>query len=582
MFVIFSIYTHMNIKKNITLSIVILVSFFAKGQEKAGIIQSADADILLKLMKEEMNREMAVLKTRDIPAYYIDYRINAVKSAVVQASFGSMVAVNNNNVRVFSANVKVGSYELDNTHHESGMELEEGPKFSGINVIPLDDDPLVIKKEMWQSTQQAYRVAMASYKTVRTALASKPKKEKLPDFTREKPSVFYEAPVLDMNQIWSKTDWENKVKKYSKLFSPAADFISAEATFRIESERKYFVSTEGSEVVQNQTYCYLFVSASVRAEDGDILPLTKSYYATTPAALPSDDVVARDISEMIQKLRLLKKAPLAEPYSGPAILYAQSAGVFFHEIFGHRVEGHRLRSETDGQTFKEKINEQVLPKTLDVIFDPTISKYEGKQLNGFYRYDDEGIKGQRVKAVEKGILKSFLMSRAPLDNFATSNGHGRASLGMDAVSRQSNLIVENSKPLKMDDLRKMLIKECVKQNKKYGYFFKDVIGGFTTTDRYNPNAFNIFPTEVYRVYVDGRADELVRGVDLIGTPLSMFAEITAAGDTKDVFIGFCGAESGSVPVSAVAPSLFVRRIETQKKPKANQEPTLLPSPVGKN
>ncbi len=542
----------------------------------------AVGDYLLTLMKEEMNREMSVLKTKDIPAYYMDYRVNSVMSSVLQASFGSIVADNDNRVRVFSANVKVGSYELDNTHRESGMEVQEAPRFASINVIPVDDDPIVIKKEMWLSTQRAYRTAMESYKAIRTALSSKPKKEKLPDFTNERPSVHYEEKNTDITNLWNKTDWESKVKKYSRLFSPASDFISAEATFRMETERKYFISTEGSEVVQNLVYCYLFISGSIRADDGDILPLTKSYYATSPSNLPSDETIEQDVNELMRKLRLLKKAPLAEPYSGPAILYAQSAGVFFHEIFGHRVEGHRLRSEFDGQTFKEKINEQVLPKSLDVIFDPTISKYEGKPLNGYYLYDDEGIKGQRVKAVEKGILKNFLMSRAPLENFSTSNGHGRSSMGMNAVSRQSNLIVENSKPLRMEDLRKMLIKECIKQNKKYGYFFKDVMGGFTTTDRYNPNAFNIFPTEVYRVYVDGRADELVRGVDLIGTPLSMFAEITAAGDTKDVFIGFCGAESGSVPVSAVAPSLFVRRIETQKKPKANQEPTLLPSPDRKN
>ena len=558
----------------------IITSFFIFISLVAAVASQAQAnrDFLLDLMREEMNREMAVLKTRDISAYYIDYRTTWVKSGSVQASFGSIVSSNQNNVRVFSANVKVGNYELDNTHHESGMDVREGNPYSGINVIPVDDDALVIKKEMWQSTQQAYRGAMESYKAIRTALSSKPKKVKLPDFTKEKPSIFYEEKPVDLAGQWNKADWEAKVKKYSKLFSPAADFISAEASFRIETERKYFVSTEGSEVVQNQTYCYLFVSGSVRADDGDILPLTKSYYATSPLALPSDEVIAQDVSELMRKLRLLKKAPLAEPYSGPAILHSQSAGVFFHEIFGHRVEGHRLRSETDGQTFKEKINEQVLPKSLDVIFDPTLAKYEGKQLNGFYQYDDEGVKGQRVKAVEKGILKNFLMSRSPLENFATSNGHGRGSIGMDPVSRQSNLIVENSKPVKMDDLRKMLIKECIKQDKKYGYFFREVIGGFTTTDRYNPNAFNIFPTEVYRVYVDGRPDELVRGVDLIGTPLSMFAEITAAGDTKDVFIGFCGAESGSVPVSAIAPSLFVRRIETQKKPKENQEPTLLKSP----
>ena len=559
----------------------ILSVLFALTLFTTSLFGQANKDFLLKLMQQELNREMLVLKNKDIPAYYIDYRINHVRSASVQASFGSTVSTNDNTVRLLSANVKVGSYDLDNTHHESGMENKAMFRgFGGINLIPVDDDASVINQAMWLSTQQEYKAAMESFKSIRTALSSKPKKDKLPDFTNEKASVYYEPASSTFSSGWDQKYWESKVKKYSKLFSPTSDFISAEATVRIEAERKYFASTEGSEIVQNATYCYLFISGSVRADDGDILPLSKSYYAATPSAMPSDEVIEKDIMELMRKLQLLKKAPLAEPYSGPAILYSQSAGVFFHEIFGHRVEGHRLRNEDDGQTFKEKINEQVLPKSLDVIFDPTISKYDGKLLNGFYMYDDEGVKSQRVRAVEKGILKNFLMSRTPLENFATSNGHGRGAVGMDAVSRQSNLIVENSKPLTMNELRKMLIKECLKQGKKYGYFFKDVMGGFTTTDRYNPNAFNIFPTEVYRVYTDGRADELVRGVDLIGTPLSMFAEITAAGDTKDVFIGFCGAESGSVPVSAVAPSLFVRRIETQKKPKTEQDPTLLPSPGG--
>ena len=130
----------------------------------------------------------------------------------------------------------------------------------------------------------------------------------------------------------------------------------------------------------------------------------------------------------------------------------------------------------------------------------------------------------------------------------------------------------------MSDLRKMLINECKRDKKPYGYLFMDVIGGFTTTDRFMPNAFNIFPTEVYRVYVDGRPDELVRGVDLIGTPLAMFAGITAADDRSEIFTGFCGAESGSVPVTAISPSLFVKRIETQRKAAMKSETTLLPRP----
>nr|WP_236676097.1 metallopeptidase TldD-related protein [Chryseolinea lacunae] len=281
---------------------------------------------------------------------------------------------------------------------------------------------------------------------------------------------------------------------------------------------------------------------------------------------------------MIATLEKLKTAPLAEPYSGPAILLAPAAGVFFHEIFGHRVEGHRMKKEYDGHTFKAKINEYVLPKTLQVYFDPTLSEIDGKPLNGGFKYDDEGIKSQRVTVVDKGMLKTFLMSRTPLENLSHSNGHGRASLGMEPVSRQSNLIVETTKGVSMDELRKMLVKECKRQGKPYGYLFRDVVGGFTITDRYNPNAFNIFPTVVYRIYADGRADELVRGVDLIGTPLAMFAEIQATGNDRDTFIGFCGAESGYVPVSAASPSLFVRRIETQKKPKQHQEATLLARP----
>jgi TldD protein len=213
-----------------------------------------------------------------------------------------------------------------------------------------------------------------------------------------------------------------------------------------------------------------------------------------------------------------------------------------------------------------------------VIFDPTLEKFNNQFLNGAYKFDDEGIKSRKVVAVHNGILQSFLMSRTPLEKFPTSNGHGRASAGAEVVSRQSNLLVETTKAVPMDDLRKMLIRECKRQGKPYGYYFRDVVGGFTNTERFSPNAFNIFPTEVYRIYADGRPDEIVRGVDLIGTPLSMFAEITATGNEYGVFHGFCGAESGSVPVSAVSPALFVKRIETQKKPKSQHDTTLLSRP----
>jgi predicted Zn-dependent protease len=220
----------------------------------------------------------------------------------------------------------------------------------------------------------------------------------------------------------------------------------------------------------------------------------------------------------------------------------------------------------------------VLPDFLSVVFDPTRRKLNNIDLNGWYDYDDEGVKARPVMAVDKGVLKTFLMSRSPIKGFATSNGHGRRQPGNEIVSRQSNLIVESSKSVPDAKLRQMLIDEIKRQNKPYGLFFRDITGGFTTTSRAGLQAFKVIPVVVYRVYADGRPDELVRGADIVGTPLSSFSKILATSDKLEVFNGYCGAESGSVPVSAVAPAILVSEIEIEKKAKSQDRPPLLPSP----
>jgi predicted Zn-dependent protease len=267
-----------------------------------------------------------------------------------------------------------------------------------------------------------------------------------------------------------------------------------------------------------------------------------------------------------------------EPFTGPAILSGQAAGVFFHEIFGHRIEGHRQKDERDGQTFAKMINQKILPEFMSVYDDPTLKKYGDTDLNGHYLYDDQGVKAQRVGVVQKGVLKKFLMCRSPIKGFSVSNGHGRAQAGRRPVSRQGNLIIESSKTVPYETLRKMLLDECKKQGKTYGLLFDNISGGFTFTGRRLPQSFNVTPITVYRVYVDGRPDELVRGVDLIGTPLTSFSKVFAAGDKHDVFNGMCGAESGRVPVSAVCPPLLTAQIEVQKKYKASDKPPVLPPP----
>ena len=181
--------------------------------------------------------------------------------------------------------------------------------------------------------------------------------------------------------------------------------------------------------------------------------------------------------------------------------------------------------------------------------------------------------------VDQGVLRNFEMSRSPLVGFAHSNGHGRRQLGYAPISRQGNLIVESNHKVGDAQLRQMLIEETKRQGKPFGLLIDDIAGGFTFTGRGQPQAFQVLPLVVYRVYPDGRGDELVRGVDIVGTPLVSLTKILATGDTPEVFNGYCGAESGSIPVSAVSPAILISEMEVQKKETSTDKPPILPAPA---
>src|SRR5260370_34448537 len=125
------------------------------------------------------------------------------------------------------------------------------------------------------------------------------------------------------------------------------------------------------------------------------------------------------------------------------------------------------------------------------------------------------------------------MSRSPLVGFPHSNGHGRRQLGASPVSRQGNLIVESSKTMTDAQLRAKLIELIKQQNKQFGLLIDDIAGGFTFTGRGQPQAFQVLPLVVYKVYADGRPDELVRGVDIVGTARAALTKIVGTGDTPE-------------------------------------------------
>jgi predicted Zn-dependent protease len=346
------------------------------------------------------------------------------------------------------------------------------------------------------------------------------------------------------------------------------------------AETHYLATTEGTKLVHGRGYARVTIQAHGRAADGEDLAINRYFDAADETGLPGDPVVRNAIDGAAADLKALLAAPGADPYSGPAIIGGQAAGVLFHEIFGHRVEGERQKDESEGQTFAKSLGKSVLPDFLSVAFDPTRHRFGQTELNGWYEYDSEGVPAQKVTVVENGILKTFLLSRSPVRGFPHSNGHGRRVPGLEVYSRQSNLMVESSRTVTDVELRRMLVAELQKRGKPYGLYFREAESGFTNTGRETLQAFRVVPVMVYRVYADNRPDELVRGANIVGTPLASFATILAASDKPEVFDGYCGAASGWVPVSAVSPALLVSDIEIEKKPQGKDRPPLIgPPPV---
>lgn len=523
-------------------------------------------DQLLEIMKHELNREFEIYSKQPLPCYYLEYRVDEIKSTELECSFGSLVEDESDSMRILSVTSRIGDYRLDNTH-----EVEKnGSLYNPFSLsLPIENKEKAIRMILWKATQYAVRDAINTYNKVLTAQKTP---SDIPDFSKESTYIYHE-PLIPVRYP-AKEEWLLRLKKYTGRFVGNENIIRADANLSCKYYRKYLINSEGSSIVQNLTYVQLQILVVGKSGSGST-PLILSYHAFDPDSLPSDEQIEMDLASITDLQEKLKDAPQAEAYAGPAILSPAAAAVFFHEIFGHRIEGHRLKYSFDSQTFKTQVGNRVLPKYVNIYSDPTLKYYQGKAMFGYYPYDDQGIKSQRVTVVEDGILKNFLMSRTPLAEFQQSNGHGRSQIGKIPVSRQSNLIVEAQKIYTEKELRKKLIAECKKQKKSYGLYFKEVIGGFTQTSRYSPNVFNVTPTLVYKVYTDGRPDELVKGVDFIGTPLAIFSEIAAMGDEPGIFTGYCGAESGSIPVTATSPALLIKKIETQKKPEGfNPEPIL--------
>ncbi len=544
----------------------------------AATAQKTTPGPVLQALDEELKRAFDVLKQKGNPApYFIGYSVSEMESVAIDASLGALRSSQTSLTRLLDIDVRVGDYQLDNTHQIRGQRgTTSGPSFSYPVLMPVDNDIDALKSVVWLETDEKYKAAVERFIQVKANRTIKVEEEDTSaDLSRESKQTAVLAPAnLDLDI----PTWQKKVQDFSALFNKYPEIYEGSVGISSSATNDYLANTEGTSVQHGIASIRLSIYARTKADDGMELYRFESFDAHSADHLPGDATIRQTIETMVRDLKALRAAPVIEPYTGPAILSGRASGVFFHEIFGHRIEGHRQKSETEGQTFTKKINQPVLPDFISVIDDPTMERIAGTDLNGHYAFDDDGVPAQRVTVVDKGILKNFLMSRSPVSGFENSNGHGRKAPGFRTVGRQGNLIVQATNTVSDAKMRVMLIEEAKKQGKPFGLLFKDISGGFTLTGRSSPQSFQVTPIMVYRIYVDGRPDELVRGVDLIGTPLTSFSQIVAAGDTPEVFNGFCGAESGYVPVAAVSPSILTAQIEVQKKAKSSDRPPILPPP----
>ena len=546
--------------------------------QQAAAAQNASGDPIQRALQEEIKRAMTLLTEKGSPPpYFISYEVNELKTAELSASLGALQYTDVDKQRLLDIEVRVGDYDFDNTHQIRGMRVgDQQLTRPGSVLMPLDDDVDALKSVVWLETDRRYKAAVERLINVQANRAVRVDEEDASgDLSREKAETSVSTlrdASLDVGA------WEQKLKAYSAMFKGFPELFDGQAGLTLNVNNQYFVNSEGTSVRHGTVQYRLYLQGRTQADDGMDLQRFESFDAHSLDGLPSEEIVRKTVEKIVQDLRALRVAPVIEPYTGPAILSGKASGVFFHEIFGHRIEGQRNKNESEGQTFARQVNQQILPAFISVVDDPTTEKVGSTDLNGYYTYDDEGVKARPVTVVENGILKNFLLSRSPVAGFEESNGHGRKQPGYKAVGRQANLMVKASNSVPNEKLRGMLIEEAKAQGKPFGLLFDDISGGFTLTGRESPQSFQVTPIMVYRIYVDGRPDELVRGADLIGTPLTSFSKIVAASDKLEIFNGYCGAESGWVPVSAVSPAILTSQIEVQKKAKSSNRMPILPAP----
>lgn len=536
----------------------------------------AKQDPQLTAMIQELDRNKAdlVLKGFQRP-YFISYALRDVDRFFVYGSSGAIFRKARTDNRFVYVDCRVGNYMVDSSQYK-GYDFPVGPlRYVPGRAAPIDLNIRALRRVLWLLTDYKYKKAIQHYLRVRGKSVTDIDKNNVPAWSHEQPFRLVE-PVTPLET--DESAYTDMVRQVTGKMLKDPLIFDENMAVSVSRKIRYLVNTEGTIVRSMDKYYGIVITMYARAKDGTLLSDMLTYYSRTPDKMPKVKKVIKDLDHEIGILKKLVKAPVLDPMTVPAIFMPGPAGVFFHETIGHRLEGQRQQGKNEGRTFRSYVNKRILPDFIDVYDDPTIETFHGIQLNGFYRVDDEGVPARRVTLVKNGILKNFLMSRTPIKGFVKSNGHGRSNGMMRPVGRMGNLIVKATKTVSQARLKEMLIAEARHQKKPFGVIIAKVFGGSTNTSTYGYQAFKGTPVVMYKVDAKTGKETLVRGVEVVGTPLASIDKIVAASSDYGVFNGFCGAESGSIPVSAIAPAILMREVELQRTAQPKQRPPILKPP----
>ena len=490
---------------------------------------SAADDVVMRAMRDELARSMKDLKLEKLEKpYFISYRVLDRSQLGASATFGALQGGNLGRSRFVVVQVRVGDYQRDNSNfftypmHANGLNETAA--------LPLDDDYQELRRQFWLATDAAYKSAVETLAKKRAALENRTTREDLPDFTHEEPSSVQEScpPVkLDLPAA------EALVRKLSSLFREQPEIEASQVNLELRDTHSWYVNSEGSATTREDTEATLVAAAETQATDGMLLPDWITFAGRSLEELPKQDAMASEVRGMAERLTRLRQAPLVDRYNGP-VLFAGSAGA---EIFGQVVAPKFLAMRTPASDspqfetyaaqaaskFQDRIGARVLPAFLSVADDPTQTSFQGTQLRGNHQVDEEGVKSRPVKLVDKGVLKTLLVTRDPVTHVPQSTGSFR-TFG----AQPSNLIVSVEDGKSAAELQSELLSLVKQRDAGYGILVRRV------------------GREIYRIYPDGH-QELARQGTFDGLDDTAFKNLEAASKDLTVY---------TIPFSAVGGRIF--------------------------